>query len=110
MTDPAIFPIGATLVLGLEAVGATAAGLSDVALACLMKRHGRSGTDTIVAQWEVTPRPAAGRVGPGWTLSIAAEVSAALAPGLYFAEATVTFPSGEAQIAAPLWLQLVPAL
>lgn len=51
-------------------------------------------TDPVAAEFAVAAYPAAGDEPAGWTLTIAAGVSAGLAPGTYHADAKVTVAGG----------------
>lgn len=94
---PYIFQRGETISLALDAV--TGDPLSVTAIGAVMKavapgRTSVSAGTPVAAAFDITPRAAQGDIAPGWTLTIAAAASAALATGNYLADARLAVGGG----------------
>lgn len=94
---PYIFQRGETISLALDAV--TGDPLTVTAIDAAMKAvpPGRTGVPDgapVAAYFSVAARAAAGDIPAGWTLTVDAATSAALAPGAYLADARLQVASG----------------
>ena len=102
---------GESIVIVLEAVGATPTDLAAVAsvdavLKTAIRGAAPNAAARVAATFAVEPFVAAGELGPGWTLRLSAAQSAALAPGVYVTNAAVTYEGGEVEKTDALLLQI----
>lgn len=94
---PYTFQRGETISLALDAVTGDPAQVTAIVAAMKAVPPGRSeapASASVAANFAITPRPAAGAIPPGWTLTVAAPVSASLAPGAYVADARLEAGGG----------------
>ena len=94
---PYIFQRGETISLALDAV--TGDPLSVTAISAAMKAvaPGRTSVNAgapVAAAFAIMPRAAIGDIPPGWTLTVDAAASAALAVGGYVADAKLSVGGG----------------
>lgn len=94
---PYIFQRGETISLALDAV--TGDPLSVTAISAAMKAvaPGRTSVNAgtlVAAVFAISPRAAQGDIPPGWSLTVDAAVSAALATGNYLADARLEVGGG----------------
>ena len=88
MTTPYLFQRGETIALGLDVVEGEAGGASVLAARFKAVLPGGFLAEAPAADFAVAARE------DGWTLSIDADASAALAPGLYRADARIAAAGG----------------
>ncbi len=94
---PYIFQRGETITLALDAMTGDPASVTSLVAQLKALPPGRSSVDAsvpIAASFAVSPRAATGDNLAGWTLSIDASASAALAPGNYLADARLGVAGG----------------
>lgn len=96
------FAIGATILIGIEAAGASDQDLIGATCNAVLK----AAVETVdgftvppadapeIASFAVVSRAYSADVGPGWDLQISPDVSAGLAPGTYVTNAVLTLASG----------------
>ncbi len=91
---------GATLVIPLNAVGASDADLVGITIDAGVKAavNGTvpSGSTPRIATFTVTPRAAVDAIPPGWNLTLTDAQTEALEPGVYVTDAAITLPGGSA--------------
>ena len=106
------FQRGETVLLALDAVQGDATAVSSVTAAMKAVAAGRSMIDPaspVAATFVVTARAAAGGLPGGWTLTIPAAVSAALAGGTYLADAKLIV-AGAVTITEPVAIRMIDAV
>jgi hypothetical protein len=94
---PYTFQRGETISLALDAV--TGDSLSVTAISAAMKavapgRTSVSAGTPVAAAFTISPRAAQGDIPPGWSLTVDAAASAALAVGNYLADARLSVAGG----------------
>lgn len=109
---PFIFQRGETIVLALDAV--TGDPLAVTAIGAVMKAvpPGRTGVPDgapVAATFSISLRAAVGDIPPGWTLTIDAATSAALAPGAYLADARLEVAGGMI-VTEPVAIRINPSV
>lgn len=109
---PYTFQRGETLSLALDAV--TGDPLAVTAIDAVLKAvpPGRTGVQDgapVAATFSISPRSALGDIPPGWTLTIAAGISATLAPGAYLADARLTVAGGVI-VTEPVAVRIKPSV
>jgi hypothetical protein len=103
------FQRGETVSLALDAVQGDPAMVTSVTAAIKPVAAGRSMIDpaaTVAATFAVSNRAAAGGLPGGWTLTIPAAVSAALASGTYLADAKLVVAGG-VTITEPVAIRMI---
>ena len=106
------FQRGETVLLALDAVKGDAGTVTSVTAAMKPLAAGRSMIDpatAIAATFAVTTRAAAGGLPGGWTLTIPAAASAALAGGSYLADAKLVVAGG-VTITEPVAIRMIDAV
>ena len=111
------FAAGATILIGIECLGATSDNMIGVMCAAAMKAAVETvdgwavppASAPVVATFTAEPRAISPQVGPGWDLTIDTATPAALAIGMYVTNAVLTLPSGLVVKTGPLFLQIVQA-
>lgn len=109
------FQRGETIMIALEAIGATSDDIAGVAsVGAVLKptigeQYVAPAPTPATATFSVTPRVAANGIGPGWDLSIDAATSAAIAPGLYATNAALTLLSGAVEKTEALFIRIEEA-
>jgi hypothetical protein len=91
--NPYTFQRGETIALGLDALSGDPLSVSAISATMKAVAPGRTsiaGTDPVAAVFTISARNASGNIPAGWTLTIPAATSAALAPGSYLADARLT--------------------
>ena len=94
---PYIFQRGETISLALDAVSGDPTSVSTLTARMKAVPPGRTSVPAdspVIAEFSVSARAAVGEVPPGWTLTLAAAVSALLAPGSYLADARLEIAGG----------------
>lgn len=109
---PFIFQRGETIVLALDAV--TGDPLAVTAIGAVMKAvpPGRTGVPDdapVAASFSVSLRAAAGDIPAGWTLTVDAATSAALAAGNYLADARLE-AAGGVIVTEPVAIRIRPSV
>ncbi len=106
------FQRGETVSLALDAVQGDPLTVTSVTAAMKPVAAGRSMIDpasAVAASFVVTPRVAAGGLPGGWTLTIPAAASAALAGGTYLADAKLIVAGG-VTITEPVAVRMIDAV
>jgi hypothetical protein len=106
------FQRGETVSIALDAVTGDPLTVSSVTAAMKPVAAGRTMIDPgapIAATFAVSPRAAAGQIPAGWTLTIPAAVSAALAGGTYLADAKLVVAGG-VTITEPVAIRMIDAV
>lgn len=94
---PYVFQRGETISLALDAVAGDPLSVTDIDATMKALAPGRTGIvpgAPVAAAFSVTPRVAEGDIPSGWTLSVDAASSAALAVGNYLADARIAVAGG----------------
>ncbi|MBP6435051.1 MAG: hypothetical protein KA292_10355 [Sphingorhabdus sp.] len=109
---PFLFQRGETISLALDAV--TGDPLTVTAIGALMKAvpPGRTGVPDgapVAATFSVSSRAAVREIPPGWTLTVDAATSAALAPGAYLADARLEVAGGVI-VTEPVAIRIKPSV
>jgi hypothetical protein len=94
---PYIFQRGETISLALDALSGDPTGVTVITAQLKAVAPGRlsvAADAPVAANFAITPRAAAGEVPAGWTLTIPASASAALAAGFYAADARLEVAGG----------------
>ena len=94
---PYIFQRGETISLALDAVSGDPASVSAISAKLKAVPPGRTSVPAlapVAASFAIVSRAAAGDIPAGWTLTIAAAISAALTPGAYLADARLEVAGG----------------
>jgi hypothetical protein len=94
---PYVFQRGETISLALDTVTGDPSGVSAISAKMKAVPPGRTtvpDTAPVAASFVIVPRPAAGEIPAGWTLTIPASVSATLTVGSYLADAKLDIGTG----------------
>jgi hypothetical protein len=94
---PYVFQRGETISLALDALSGDPLSVSAIAAKMKAVPPGRTTIPDgapVAATFTIAPRPAAGDIPAGWTLTIPASVSSALAVGSYLADAKLDIGGG----------------
>jgi hypothetical protein len=106
------FQRGETVSLALDAVQGDPSSVTSVTAAMKPVAAGRTMIDpaaAVAATFTVSNRAEAGGVPAGWTLTIPAAVSAALAGGTYLADAKLVVAGG-VTITEPVAIRMIDAV
>jgi hypothetical protein len=106
------FQRGETVSLALDAVTGDPATVTSVTAAMKPVAAGRTLVDpgaAVAASFSVTNRVAAGQIPAGWTLTLSAAVSGALAAGTYLADAKLVVAGG-VTITEPVAIRMIDAV
>lgn len=106
------FQRGETVSLALDAVQGDPLSVSSVTAALKPLIAGRTMVDpaaAVAATFVVSSRIAAGQIPAGWTLTISAATSAALAAGTYLADAKLNIAGG-VTITEPVAIRMIDAV
>lgn len=101
--EPYVFQRGETIGLGIDVVAGDAAG---AAVSAALRRVAGFTLAGPAMAFAVAARAADGADPGGWTLTLAAEASAALAAGLYRADARIV-TAGGVTITDPIDIRIV---
>ncbi len=94
---PYIFQRGETINLALDAVTGDPLSVTAISAAMKVVPPGRTGVPDgapVAANFAISPRPAAGDIPAGWTLTVDAASSAGLSAGSYLADARLEVAGG----------------
>jgi hypothetical protein len=94
---PNIYQRGETVSLALDCVTGDPLAVTSISAGMKAVAPGRTSVSAgapVAAVFAVSPRAAQGDIPPGWTLTIDAATSAALAVGSYLADAALTVAGG----------------
>lgn len=106
------FQRGETVSLALDAVQGDPLTVTSVTAAMKAVAAGRTLVDpaaAVAATFSVSPRVAAGNIPAGWTLTLSAATSAALAAGTYLADAKLIVAGG-VMITEPVAIRMIDAV
>lgn len=107
------FQRGETILLALDAVAGDPLTVANVSAAMKAVAPGRRSVAPdapIAAAFDIAPRAADGDEPAGWTLSVAAAASSALAAGSYLADARLEMPDGAVIVTPPVAIKITESV
>jgi hypothetical protein len=106
------FQRGETLSLALDAVTGDPLSVSGISAVMKAVPPGRTGVPDgapVAATFSISRRSAQGDIPAGWTLTVSAPLSAALAPGNYLADARLEVAGGVI-LTEPVAIRIAPSV